>query len=202
MTNMIMGPPIFAPLALRHQRLSWPDCFLSAARRRESGSSGALAVEIRPGWLACFPRAKAATASPPSRICAKEISAPGRDRHRRQRTAQRIRSLLLALQEQFPLRGPVDPDCHRAAACRRCLRLGQRSRRLATTALPALSVVAGSRRRRRLLLSRARRASPAGRHASICSTTSCTGRRSLLRCSLAPQACWAFSPACCARRRA
>ena len=35
MTNMVMGPPVFAPLSVRYQRLPGLDCVLSATRRRE-----------------------------------------------------------------------------------------------------------------------------------------------------------------------
>ena len=124
------------------------------------------------------------------------ISAPGRHRHRHQRAAQRLRGVLLALQKQLSLLGAVDADRPRAAARGRCLCFGEeppagddracrRCRCWPARTPPSASTTTAA------ACFAARRA------ASICSTTSCTGRRSSLRCSLARRECSACSPACC-----
>ena len=73
-----------------------------------------------------------------------------------------------------------------------------KSRRLATTALPAISHASPARtpQSASTITHAACCAAPAA--ANICSTTSCTGRPSSPLCSLERRACWACSPACCA----
>ena len=158
MTNMIMGPPIFAPLLfgtsaylgliasfLRRQKAS---CDTRSRRRTlarqafaREGRSELLSAEqdIREGR---FQRQVAIVTGS-------------------QRVAQRLRSFLLALQKQFSLRRAVDSHHSRTSSCSRVLRLRKEPSDRHDGA--SGTVFAGLRRRsHRILLSRTRRASPAG----------------------------------------
>ena len=113
MTNMIMGPPIFAPLLFGTSAYLGTDCVLPAARRCPPDSSrGAFAARQMAGLPACFPPCGSDLISAEQDIREGKFQRQIAVVDRHQRSAQRLRGVVLALQEQLSLQGAVDPGGH------------------------------------------------------------------------------------------
>ena len=111
MTNMIMGPPIFAPLLFGTS--AYLGLIASYLQREDARTRSAATRIPTTGWRDCFRRARARSHLRRAGHTRRQVSAPGSDCRRCERAAQRLRGLLLALQKQFSLQGAVESGHHR-----------------------------------------------------------------------------------------
>ena len=138
-TNIVMGPPIFAPLLFGVS--AYLGLIASFLRPEEAPPI----IDITPGVARGFCARLFGTRRT---LGLEHGSARGpfpeasRGRHDPERVLQRLRGALLALQKQFQVQGAVVAHHHRAAAHAGRGAVDQESARMARTVLPVMSVLA------------------------------------------------------------